>query len=198
MNGLPDHPENINPVPEEERKQLTRRQRLFVEYYLMYWDAQKAAIAAGYAETTARAKSYKFLKDLVIRDAIDRRVQEAALNSDEVLARLSQQATANIADFLDMLEATDPQTGEMVRLTLVDWKEVKDRGYLVKKVKANRDGSFELEMYDGQNALIKMGQHHKLFVEKIESTNYNVEVTADDLARAREEAEEYEKEMLGE
>lgn len=197
MNGLPDHPENINPIPEEERKQLTRRQRLFVEYYLMYWDAQKAAIAAGYAETTARAKSYKFLRDLVIRDAIDKRIEEAALSSDEVLARLSQQATANIADFLDLLEAVDPLTGKDIQLTLIDWKEVKDRGYLIKKIESTKDG-FKIEMYDGQNALIKMGQHHKLFVERVENTNYNVEMTADDLARARDAAEEYEKEILGE
>lgn len=198
MNGLPDPPENINPILEEERKALTKRQRLFVEYYLQYWDAQKAALAAGYAQTTARAKSYKFLRDFVIRDAIDKRIQEVALSSDEVLARLSQQAKANIADFLDLLEAYDPISGKDIQITLIDWKEVQDRGFLIKKVKASKDGSFEIEMYDGQNALIKMGQHHKLFVEKIESTNYNVEVTADDLARARDEADQYEKEILGE
>lgn len=190
-------PENIDPLPVEERKKLTRRQQLFIEFYLQYWDAQKAALAAGYSKTTAKAKSYKLVQNFIIREAIDRRIKEAQLTSDEVLARLSQQATANIADFLDLLEAVDPLTGKDIQLTLIDWKEVKNKGYLIKKVESTRDG-FKIELYDGQNALIKMGQYHKLFTERVESTNYNVEMTADDLARARDEAEQYEKDLLGE
>lgn len=197
MRGTPQLPENIDPLPVEERKKLTRRQQLFIEFYLQYWDAQKAALAAGYSKTTAKAKSYKLVQNFIIREAIDRRIKEAQLTSDEVLARLSQQATANIADFLDLLEAVDPLTGKDIQLTLIDWKEVKNKGYLIKKVESTRDG-FKIELYDGQNALIKMGQYHKLFTDKLETTNYNVEMTADDLARARDEAEQYEKDLLGE
>ena len=178
-------------------KKLTKRQRLFVEYYLQYWDAQKAAIAAGYSETTARAKSYKLVRDCVVGPAIEWRIKEAALGANEVLARLSQQGTANIADFFMYHEWTNPSTGKLMSEMVPNWEVISEKGYLIKEAELSKDG-FKIKLYDGQNALIKMGQHHKLFVERVENTNLNVDVSADDLAKARDAAEKYERELLGE
>lgn len=197
VQGKPDLDIAVTPDLSVVPKKLTKRQRLFVEYYLQYWDAQKAALAAGYSATTAKAKSYKFVKDCVVGPAIEWRIKEASLKADEVLARLSQQATANIAEFLDVLETVDLVTGKDIQVTTLNWQTIQDKGFLIKKIEATKDG-FKIELYDAQNALIKMGQYHKLFVEKTENTNYNVDITADDLAKARDAAEQYEKDLLGE
>ena len=142
--------------------QLTHRQRLFVEEYIRTWHQTNAARAAGY-KWPERA-GWLTLQRPAVKAAIEARIKQAALGADEVLARLSQQATTNMADFVSVetLENGD----QVVKL---DWNEIKRRGYLVKKIGNTPNGPM-IELVDGQNALITLGKHLKLFVERTELT----------------------------
>ena len=78
----------------------------------------------------------------------------------EILGRLSQQGRAKINNFFRFNSAG--------KITGFDMEYLEQFGHLVKKigVKDTLYGTeYTLELYDGQTALVKMGQHEKLFVD---------------------------------
>jgi hypothetical protein len=136
---------------------LTFRQRLFVFHYLGTADGNgsEAARMAGFAEPGAAAS--RLLKNVNIRAAIDAKLSQAAMSADEVLARLSEMATVDAADFITI-------TKEEVRL---DFDKARRRGktHLIKAIKWTKAGvSFVL--HDSQAALEKLGRHHGIFGER--------------------------------
>jgi hypothetical protein len=144
------------PISEKPKKRLCYKRRCFVEAYLKTWNATRAAKAAGYAHPTKQGS--RLLTFVEVSEAIEGRLKELALSADEVLSRLSEQATANVADFFAYAEDGTVQG--------IDTEMLRERGHLVKKVKVDPD-KIELELYDGQNALALMGKHHQLFVENV-------------------------------
>jgi len=92
-------------------KKLNARQQKFVDEYLLDGNAMQSAIRAGYAETTALAKSYlwvgKSRKDCPktmqhVWDAVQKAKQERSertkIDADWMLKRLAEEADAELAD----------------------------------------------------------------------------------------------------
>lgn len=79
---------------------LTDKQKLFVEAYLgpAQFNATKAAAAAGYKDPEQAGWENRQKQE--IAEAIRRRLSEAAMTADEVLARLAEQARGSMEDFL--------------------------------------------------------------------------------------------------
>lgn len=138
-------------------KNLTGKQRLFVEYYLQTWNAVKAARLAGYKGSyeTLGVMGHDNLKKPKIKEAIDKRLQELVMDTNEILNRLSQQARGSISEFVD-------DKG------IIDWELVHDKGYLVKKLTHTKGKQSTIEIYDAQSALVHLGRHYGLFKERIE------------------------------
>jgi hypothetical protein len=152
----------------DEPKPLTRKQRMFVEHYLTVWNSVRAAEAAGYKWPTRQGP--RNLQRSDIAAAIEDRLTRAAMSADEVLARLTQQATVNIADFIEEAEVTKiDEHGLSVTVTVfgLNWKALQERGFLVKKI-SNTANGVSIELHDGQTALIKLGEKHKLFAGRLE------------------------------
>ena len=125
---------------------LTDKQRAFINAYLVSWNATKAAIEAGYSAKTAYAIGEQNLRKLEIRAEINRRITQMAMSADEALARLSDQATANVTEFLGLS---------------VDELKAHPKAHLLKKVKQTKrtQGEYttetiEFEVYDTQSALV--------------------------------------------
>ena len=78
-------------------KKLTKRQEKFVQEYLKGWNGTQAAEAAGYSYPMQAA--HLLFNTKCVTEAIAERLAEAAMQSFEVLSRLSQMARLNIADF---------------------------------------------------------------------------------------------------
>ena len=131
---------------------LTIKRRRFVEAYLTTWNATDAARQAGYSYPGKVGP--RLTKVPAIRDAIQERIEAVAMGADEVLMRLAEQARASIGDYLT-------ETGE------IDWKKVRATGHLVKSAARNSRGD-RIELYDGQAALVHIGRHLALFVDKLE------------------------------
>lgn len=148
---------------------ITARKKRFIEFYLQSWNASEAARKAGYAKP-GQAGS-RLLKDVEIQAGVSKRMREATMGTDEVLLRLKQQATANLADFLIIDTVIDPNTGQVRDQVHVNWEVVKERGYLMHKLSWSRNGDPVLELYDAQNALIQIGRAQKLFVDTVDMTN---------------------------
>jgi hypothetical protein len=149
-------------------RKLTHRERLFVETYLTTWQQTAAAKAAGYAHP--EKAGWLVQRRPAVKAAIDARLDEAAMKANEVLARLSQQARANIAEFIseELVEDEDENGNPItVRVFSLNWQTLQTKGYLVKKI-SNTANGVAIELHDGQNALITLGKHHKLFADQVE------------------------------
>lgn len=164
--------------PETTRSDgLTDKQRVFIEQYLIFWNATEAAKRAGYSEKTAYAIGSENLRKPQIRQAIDRRLANMAMSSEEVLARLSHQASGDLSPFLS-------SNGEQIDLTT---EEAHRNMALIKKfrVKKRHGGSednpwdevdTEIELHDAQDALVHIGRYHGLFTERIKLESWQDEI----------------------
>jgi phage terminase small subunit len=132
---------------------LSYKRRAFVEAYLQTWNATEAARVAKYAHPGRQG--HRLLKNVEIQKTIKARLAEMAMDADEVLVRLSQQATADISDFL--------KDGGGI-----DWQKVKEKGYLIKSILHRKGQHAKIELYDAQSALALLGKHHRLFTERHE------------------------------
>lgn len=149
---------------------LSNKHQDFInEYFLQKMNGTDAYMTvypkASY--DTARANAAKLLANTSIKAEIDRRLKEKQMSADEVLARLSDMARADISEFVDVSRPGD----------LADEK-YKGKTHVIKKIKRKitRDQygrefeEMELEFYDARQTLVDLGRYHKLFTDKIEIT----------------------------
>jgi len=137
----------------------TPKEELWKAEYYKCLNATKAARLVGFRwpnKVGPRLKE-KFA------DEINQHLSEIQMSADEVLSRLTSMARSDIADFADVVKATD----------LKDEK-YKGKSQLVKKFKRkitrdalNREHEdIELEFYDAQAALLNIGKQHGLFSDR--------------------------------
>jgi len=135
---------------------LTYRQRLFVEFYL--GESSKSAVDA------ARRAGYRWpeklgprlVKASGVQAAIDARGATAAMASNEVLARVAEVASFDLLDFMRV----DQDGGCKVNLKLVKRLGL---GHLIKRLRINKDGTQDIELEPKAPALVKLGEHYKLW-----------------------------------
>ena len=163
----------------------TDKEKAFVENYLACFNATKAARDAGYSKKSARSTGRENLQKPYIRALIASRLKEAAMEADEVLARLSAQARSNIADFL----VVDNNGFAHFDFTK---EEAADAMHTIKKVKTKRsrrvvrgdeadeadeweDEQVEVELYDAQRALEILGKHHRIYDDAQIGVTFTIE-----------------------
>jgi hypothetical protein len=180
---------------------LTNKQRVFVEAYLQTWNASEAARQANYAHPGQQGE--RLLKKVEVAAAIEQRVKAMAMQADEVLARLAEQARANAGDFvvfrdvpvwqvlglkpperppdedLDDDDEEPPAEVPTIRVMEIDADMIKARGHLVKKISMTKYGP-AIELHDGQAALVHIGKHLKLFTEQVEARVETVQMTREE------------------
>lgn len=140
---------------------LTDKQQLFVQHYLSCLNGAEAARRAGYAASGARQEAYRLLTNADIRALIDARMAELVMPADEVLFRLSEQASGSMADFMSL-------KGRGVGLDLKK-AALADKLHLVKKYSKTKQG-VSVELYDAHAAQALLGKYHGLFVDRQEIT----------------------------
>lgn len=129
----------------------------FIALYLKLWNAEEAAHQAGFKWPEKQA--HRLMKRPDVQAAVQKALADAGMGSKEVLARLQQMASVNMGDFIIL-----DQKGNYVGL---DWQQIKERGYLVKKLTWVKDCPV-IELVDSERALELIGKHHKLFTESID------------------------------
>ena len=60
-------------MAKQSKPRFTQKEQIFIDKYLEYGNATKAAIAAGYKETTATVQGSRLLTKVKLKDEIDRR-----------------------------------------------------------------------------------------------------------------------------
>lgn len=149
---------------------LSDKQRRFCDEYLVDFNATQAAIRAGYSEKSAYSIGWENLRKPEIIETI----RQKCMSAEEVLLRLTDIGRGDFADIFDIT-----QMG-----FVIDLAKAKEAGKtkLIKKIKqrtttsVSKDGSetevhdIEVELYSAQDALVTLGKHHKLWVERQELT----------------------------
>lgn len=137
---------------------MTKKQKRFVEEYLIDLNATQAAIRAGYKPDTAGAIGSENLKKPEIKAAVDRAMAERSkrtgVNQDRILRELARIGFAKITD------VADPKTGKIKESASDD-----DLACIQSiKVKPGEFGTErEVKMYDKKSALVEMGKHLGMF-----------------------------------
>lgn len=148
---------------------MTKKQKRFVEEYLIDLNATQAAIRAGYSPETAGAIGSENLKKPEIKNAIEKAMAERSkrtgISQDRVLQELAKIGFANITDVVD------PDTAKVLQ----DAKEEDLACIQSIKIKPNEWGiEREVKMYDKRAALVDIGKHLGMFKENV---NLNIETS---------------------
>lgn len=143
---------------------LTKKQKLFIDEYLIDLNATQAAIRAGYSVDTAAAIGCENLTKPNIQQAIAKAMAERSrrtgVNADRVVAELAKIAFVNAEDVIDAETATIKPNAAREDTAAIQSVKVKTFG---------EDGlEREIKMADKLKALELLGRHLGMFKDKVE------------------------------
>ncbi len=159
---------------------MTKKQKLFVEEYLIDLNATQAAIRAGYSAGTAYSIGQENLTKPEIKFAVDKALAERSkrtgINADRVLTELAKLAFMNPADVVNFSDGSVKKGAERDDLACIQSVKVKtsysDNGESVEK---------EVKMYDKKSALELLGKHLGIFNDKLKIEGSIPVVIQDDM-----------------
>lgn len=190
-----------NPQVDKPEKKLTRRQKVFVEYYLQTWNASESARLAGY-KGQSNVIGPRLLADVSIKALIDRRTDEIAMSTNEILLGLSEQARSDIRNYfkiveewtfyplpsydiidqkeVEVLDEDGQPTGEKkisywVRHVTIDLYKLLDPKYsaVVQEFSDSPKDGLSVKLYSRQNALQFMAKVRDMIKDRHEVTGAN-------------------------
>lgn len=173
-----------------QEAKLTWKQKIFVDEYLVDFNATRAAIAAGYSEKTAYSIGWENLRKPEIKAELDRRLDEVRMSKGEVLRRQSDIAAGDIADFMDITPMgwnisllMHDENGELVIDEQTKRPMRNPKTKLIKRLKQkvttinSKDGDdkeiieTEIELYPADDALKTLAKHHGLLKDNVALSN---------------------------
>ena len=143
---------------------MTKKQKRFIEEYLIDLNATQAAIRAGYSPDTAKSIGSENLTkpDIQARiaKAMAERSRRTGVNADRVVMELAKIAFVNASDVIDAETATLKPDGAPDDTAAIQSVKVKTFG---------EDGlEREIKMADKLKALELLGKHLGMFKDKVE------------------------------
>ena len=146
---------------------MTKKQKRFVEEYLIDLNATQAAIRAGYSPETAYSIGSENLKKPEIRTHIEKAMAERSkrtgINQDRIIIELAKIGLLNPKNLVNFEEATIKEEAAEEDLAAVASVRVKRF--------PTKDGEGierEIRMYDKTKALELLGRHFGMFKDKVE------------------------------
>ncbi len=158
---------------------LTNRQIAFInQYFLCGMNGTEAVIKAGYKvknRQTAAAIASENLRKSHVRDEIDKRLQENTLSANQVLHILSTHALGDIRYILNKDGEPDLRIAKRNRATstIKRWKTRKTIIDTENKVTTIIES--DIELHDPQAAAVQLGRYYKLFTDRVEIMDWQVE-----------------------
>ncbi len=170
---------------------LKSQQKVFLENYLLCWNATQAARIAGYKRNPDVAGS-QMLGKLAIQTAVKARLSEMTMAADESLYRLSTIARGPMVYFLTPrgdIDLTTPQA--QANKHLLKKVRVKSRNYLDESGRNVTETETDIETYDALAALTLIAKHYGLLNENNPppslTINQTVNVNGDLLAQLQQD-----------
>lgn len=163
---------------------LTNKQLLFVDEYMIDFNATQAAIRAGYSEKTANEQGARLLANVSVKNEISSRCKEISneypLLRKKIVDRLQKIAFSDIKDMLSyktVKTIVGVEDGESVidYKTVIDLKDSNEvDGALISEVQETRDG-FKFKRIDSMKALELLGKYTGLENAEIEELKAEIE-----------------------
>lgn len=143
---------------------MTKKQKRFIEEYLIDLNATQAAIRAGYSPDSAADIGSENLRKPDIRAHIDKAMAERSrrtgVNADRVVQELAKIAFVNAIEVIDPKTATVKENASSDDTAAIQSVKVKTFG---------EDGlEREIKMADKLKALELLGRHMGMFKDKVE------------------------------
>lgn len=151
-------------------EQLTDKEQLFADFYLIHLNGTLAAKLAGYKGSTnvLAVTAHHNLRKPKIRDYVDAALAERVMGKNELLSRLADMARGDMRDFIGKTEAQLKKLpeGRLIKKIerTVTTVRIDDRSEKI-------DEKIKLELYDAEAALVQLGRYHKLFVDRTDLTS---------------------------
>lgn len=159
---------------------MTKKQKLFIEEYLIDLNATQAAIRAGYSPQTAYSIGQENLNKPEIKNALEKAMAERSrrtgINADRVLTELAKMAFVNPKDVINMKDGSVLNDAVPDDLACIQSVKIKtsysDTGETIEK---------EVKLYDKKACLELLGKHLGLFTDKIKIEGSAVVQILDDI-----------------
>lgn len=173
-------------MSEEWENELTAKQRAFVREYLIDLNATQAAIRAGYSEKTSYSIGQENLNKPEIQTAIAAamklRSERTDITADKVLRELAKIGFADIRKAIRwhshlINEEDNPDGGDVAVIKTIVTNQVEiiasediddDTAAAISEISQNTSGGIKLKLHDKRAALVDIGKHLGMFVEKHE------------------------------
>lgn len=153
---------------------LTKKQKIFVDEYLIDLNATQAAIRAGYSPDTAGSIGSENLKKPEIRARIEKAMAERSkrtgINQDRIIMELAKIALLNPKGLVNFDEATIKEDATDEDVAAVASVKVKRF-----PTKDGEGVEMEVKMYDKTKALELLGRHLGMFKDKVEVSGLDEE-----------------------
>ena len=154
---------------------MTKKQKRFVEEYLIDLNAEGAAIRAGYSPKYARGNAHKLVANSCISSEIAKamadRSRRTGINQDRVLQELARIGFAKITDIIDPETAKIKENASEDDLACIQSVKIKPSEWGTER---------EVKLYDKKSALVDLGKHLGLFKDKLDvDMDMDLNVTID-------------------
>lgn len=154
---------------------LNPRQLAFCRFYVQCWNGTRAALKAGYKNGSGiHNTASKLLRSDAIKVEVARLSRLQTIGKNEITARLSSHAKADIIDFFSPVyaEVDGVPTDEIVGFRL-DLNKAIEAGqtHLIRKITQDRYGKLQVELHDAQSALVQLGRKYGLWLDKVAPTS---------------------------
>ncbi|WP_268231784.1 terminase small subunit [Sphingobacterium sp. UT-1RO-CII-1] len=128
-----------------EKARLTAKQQLFLDDYLIHFNATRAAKNAGYSEKTAYSQGQRLLKHVEISSHIEARLKESRMNSDEVMKMMKDIAGSNMNEYMTVVQRERRKFVPKSLNVLIERKNLEIKKHVMYIERKGLDG----EVYDG-------------------------------------------------
>lgn len=153
---------------------MTKKQKVFVEEYLIDLNATQAAIRAGYSPETAQEQSSRLLSNVMVQNAIAKAMAERSrrtgINQDRIILELAKIALVNPGKVINTKDATIEENATEDDLAAVQSVKVK-KSYSETGETTER----EVRMADKVRALELLGRHLGMWNDKLQVSGLETE-----------------------
>lgn len=165
---------------------LNAKQQRFVDEYLIDLNATQAAIRAGYASANADVTGPRLLGNVGVAEEIAKRQEKLAaklgVTKERIVSELAKIGFADIRKAIKwnghlVREEDNPDGGDVLvikelrnnHVLLVDSEDLDDdTAAAIAEISQNATGGVKLKMHDKKGALVDLGRHLGMFVDKHE------------------------------
>jgi len=131
-------------MSDQNKTSLTAKQQLFVDDYLIHFNATRAAKTAGYSEKTAYSQGQRLLKNVEISTLIESRLKESRMNSDQVMKLMSDIAQSSMNDYFKVVERERLKSVKKPISLLIERKKIEiKRAYMYLDRKGYSDQEYD-------------------------------------------------------